>query len=653
MKKGKFAYYARLYSSVPGATIMDSAQILPIQSPQGFHEGLATFTHDGQSMIFTRWADKDGKRISALFRARKTDKGWSKPEKMGAPFNVDGANSTQPFITKDQRYIIFSSNRPGGFGKYDIWYAPLHDSVAQSKAINMGTTINTSEDDMSPFYHQQTSKLVFSSNGRVGMGGFDIYSSTGDLSSAQWDQVNNAGIPINSSKDDLYFIATDDNNLWQNGWLSSDRNSDCCLEIFAFNQLSSQLFSGVVIDKVSRHPIPGAIITLKDLTTESNDPTPVAVADSNGRYHFNLVNTKSVQVKAGKTGYDSVTASYTIGETPGSDSTVADTIMLTATRLYDPDVVRTGTDPPEPAKTGAQYDPDREDDPGEEYPPDVKALIGTLNNQLIHFDFDEAIIQEKYFSFLDSVIDIMNMYPSLKIEIGGHTDAFGTPSYNERLGQNRTEACINYLVNGGIPASRLSGASFGATAPIAKETIYGKDNTLGRHMNRRVELRFVEPQSKVSATTKPSTGRQTVQLPPATSAAADKPAQFENGVTAADGKSEFAIIVHYSFDKAVINNSYYRSLDTLAEMMQASPSMKLTVNGHTDTRGSDEYNLQLADERVKSCIRYLVKKGIAKERLTGNAYGECCPVAQETVNGKDDPQARWMNRRVEFSWLKE
>jgi OmpA-OmpF porin, OOP family len=588
-----------------------------------------------------------------LFRAYKTDKGWSKPEKMGAPFNVDGANSTQPFITKDQKYIIFSSNRAGGYGKYDIWYAPLNDSLAPAKAINMGSTINTSEDDMSPFYHQATQKLVFSSNGRTGMGGFDIYSSTGDLATDQWEQVTNAGIPINSSKDDLYFIGTDDDHLWKNGWLSSDRNSSCCLEIFAFNQLSSQLFAGVVIDKVSRHPIPGAIITLKDLSTASNDPAPVAIADSNGRYHFNLVNTKNIEVKAGKAGYDSVTASYTIEGKPGLDSTVADTIMLSATRLYDPDVVRTGTDPPEKAKTGKKYEPPPEDDPGEEYDPDVAALIGTMNNQLIHFDFDEAIIQEKYFSFLDSVIDLMNMYPSLKIQIGGHTDAFGTPTYNERLGQDRTEACIRYLVNGGIAANRLSGTSFGATTPIAQETIYGKDNTSGRQMNRRVELRFVEPQSKVSGSVNRLSDKQTVQSPMAVVPQAQTTTQPETSITTEEGTNEFSIIVHYSFDKAVINNSYYRSLDTLAEMMQASPSMKLMVNGHTDTRGSDEYNLQLADERVKSCIRYLVKKGIAKDRLTGNAYGECCPIAQETVNGKDDPQARWMNRRVEFSWLKE
>ncbi|RYF92422.1 MAG: OmpA family protein, partial [Chitinophagaceae bacterium] len=124
-------------------------------------------------------------------------------------------------------------------------------------------------------------------------------------------------------------------------------------------------------------------------------------------------------------------------------------------------------------------------------------------------------------------------------------------------------------------------------------------------------------------------------------------------VSAPGSGSEFAIIVHYSFDKSVINNSYYRSLDTLAQILEADPSLKLVVNGHTDTRGSDAYNNRLANERVQSCIRYLQNRGIAVDRLTGNAYGECCPVADEKVNGKDDPKARWQNRRVEFKWLME
>ena len=656
IKKGRYAYayFARLFTSVESRTIMDSALILPIESQKGYHEGLAAFTNDGQTMIFTRWANKDGARISALYRCFKINNGWSKPEKLGAPFNIEGSNSTQPFITEDQKFILFSSNRPGGSGNYDIWYASVDGNLSAAEATNMGSAINTKGDDMSPYYHQQTNKLVFSSNGRVGMGGFDIYSAAGDISTSQWEEVSNPGSPINSSKDDLYFISTDEETLWRTGWFSSDRNSDCCLEIFAYRQDNSQYVSGIVIDKVSRLPIPGAIITLKDLAKEDDNSTNTAIADSNGRYQFNLTNTKTIQVKAGKPGYDSASVSYAIHLKTGFDSLLADTILLTATRLYDPDVVRTGTDPPDSSRSGELFDPDPGDKAGQESDQDVQKSIGTIRNQLIHFDFDKSIIKEEYFVFLDSIISVMQNHPSLKIAVGGHTDAFGTPTYNDRLGQERTKAIIGYLVHRGIDANRLSGTSFGETLPIASEKINGEDDSVGRYMNRRVEFRLLQQGSKIPVVADYLAGSRNLQKPTAQVSVETgrQPDVIRNGKTS-DYAGEFAIIVNYSFDKAVINNSYYRSLDTLAQMMKASPSLRLKVNGHTDTRGSDAYNLQLANERVESCIRYLVKKGIAKERFTGSAYGECCPVAQETVNGKDDPKARWTNRRVEFKWLKE
>ncbi|RZK47441.1 MAG: hypothetical protein EOO94_00650, partial [Pedobacter sp.] len=516
MKKGKYAYFARLYNSVSGGNVMDSAHVLPIASPQGYHEGLATFDKEGKTMIFTRWNDKDGKRISALYRTTKTETGWSTPEKLGAPFNIEGSNSTQPFITADQKYLLFSSNRPGGSGLYDIWYAQIDQNLNSVQAINMGNTINTAKDDMSPFYHQNTGQLLFSSNGRVGMGGFDIYSSAGDFNVLQWQNVTNPGAPINSSKDDLYFISTDNESLWGNGWLSSDRNSDCCLEMFAYNRANSQYFSGVVVDKVSGLPIPGAVINLRHLLgVDANgnpngaevakqdgeekensdypfDPLTV-IADSLGRYHFSLTNTKKVQVKAGKPGYDSVIASYEIAHKTGTDSLAADTILLSPTRIHDPDLVQSGTDPPDRSPTGELHDPDTttgtafDPDPtnsmGPKTKPEPGLSIGTINSQLIHFDFDKTIIKEEYYSILDQIAELMNNQPSLSLNINGHTDAFGSNDYNDRLGRLRSEAVISYLSQKGVDAERFSALSFGEVMPIASETVNGSDDAQGRFMN--------------------------------------------------------------------------------------------------------------------------------------------------------------------------
>lgn len=672
MRKGKYAYFARLYSSVESRTIMDSAQMLPIESQKGFHEGLAAFTNEGRTMFFTRWTDKKGKRVSDLYRSDKTPNGWTKPEKLGAPFNLPGYNSTQPYITPDKKYLLFSSNRPGGSGNYDIWYAVLDSNLSATEAINFGTAINTSGDDMSPYYHQNTHNLVFSSNGRTGMGGFDIYAAEGEIPAMQWQPVINPGSPVNSPKDDMYFISTDEDVLWKTGWFSSDRGSDCCLEVFAFRRDNEQHITGIVIDRVSGHPIPGATITLKDLG-KTDAEEAVAVTDKDGRYHFDLTNTKKVEIEANKPGYDSATGDYAIEIKTGRDSLKVDTMFLTETRLNNPDVDLTGTDPPDKSASGEIFDPDVGKNPREEFDPDLEKSIGTINKQMIHFDFRKSDIKEKYYPYLDSIVSIMEKYPSLKIEMGGHTDAFGTDEFNGQLGQERVEAVIRYMVGKGIDADRVTGTSYGETLPIASETRNGVDDPRGRYMNRRVEFRIVKSESAIPSIADNRSGQSTFRQPTEELSVKKNRKFLDNdesqGSVNSKGRrnsesaeerrmanynaSEFATTVHYSFDKAIINSSYYRSLDTLAQLMLESPSLRLLVNGYTDSKGSDAYNLQLADERVKSCINYLVKKGVERERLTGEAYGECCPVAQETVNGRDDRKARWLNRRVEFRWLKE
>jgi outer membrane protein OmpA-like peptidoglycan-associated protein/tetratricopeptide (TPR) repeat protein len=659
MKKGKHAYFARLYSSVKSEALIDSARLMPIEAQQGYHDGLAAFAREGKTMFFTRWTtNKQGVKLSALYRTDKTETGWTNPVKLGAPFNLPGSSTAQPFITEDNRFIIFSSNRPGGSGGYDIWYTALDSSLSSGTATNMGAAINTKADEMSPYYHQKTHQLVFASNGRVGMGGFDIYSVAGDIAEQAWQEVSNPGIPINSSKDDMYFISTDEEILWNNGWLSSDRASDCCLELFSLQRLDSQYVSGVVTDAETGKPIANASIRMND-TSKTDGSVFLALTDSNGRYYFSLARTRSIWIIAQKPGYDSASAGYIITIKTGRDSLNADTMRLKERRLYDPDVGFTGTDPPGPPKPGEVFDPDAEAKtsakPDEVFePPDAEKAIEVLHNRRIHFAFDEAVIERKYFSYLDSIISVMEKYPSVNIEIDGHTDAFGTSGYNDRLGRERAEACIRYLVHRGIDATRISGFSYGETIPIGVETINGEDNPDARYLNRRAELRLVQHGSTPKAGTAVVRNSQTAYE--TTKPAAAEPAAIK-GRTGSTQTSfipgEFIIVVHYSFDKAVINTSYYRSLDTLAQLMQASPSMKLEVNGHTDTKGSDAYNLRLADERVHSCIQYLVAKGIGRDRFTGKAHGECCPVAQETMNGKDDPEARWMNRRVEFRWLKE
>lgn len=176
----------------------------------------------------TIWNGSGNKKIYQVNVSRGNGDVWSAPKLLGTEVNIEGFNSMQPFVTKDGKYLIFSSDRPGGLGKLDLWYCKLRSDGTLSEASNMGNVINSKENDEAPYYNDQTKKLLFSSDGRVGMGGLDFYESTGDFGT--WTEPRNVGYPFNSSKDDVYFTPSDSED--SEGYISSDRESVCCLEIF-------------------------------------------------------------------------------------------------------------------------------------------------------------------------------------------------------------------------------------------------------------------------------------------------------------------------------------------------------------------------------------------------------------------------------------
>ena len=122
-------YTAGLYLADLSGSSVENKEKLVMPGADQLHQGLATFNKRGDKMLFTQWTENNGIKNSAIYRSEKTDTGWSKPAKLGEPVNVPGFNSTEPFITSDGKYLLFSSDRPGGVGKYDIWYATLDSDL--------------------------------------------------------------------------------------------------------------------------------------------------------------------------------------------------------------------------------------------------------------------------------------------------------------------------------------------------------------------------------------------------------------------------------------------------------------------------------------------------------------------------------------------
>ncbi|MGY8712160.1 hypothetical protein RAD16_41105, partial [Bradyrhizobium sp. 18BD] len=125
-------------------------------------------------------------------------------KKMNSNVNVDGFNSIQPFVTSDGLRMFFSSNKPGGQGGDDIWVAYLNFNGDAVNSTNLGSVINTAFDEEAPYYDLPNKRLVYSSKGFIGLGGFDFFESQSTLD--KWSEPKNLGYPINSAKDDLYFL---------------------------------------------------------------------------------------------------------------------------------------------------------------------------------------------------------------------------------------------------------------------------------------------------------------------------------------------------------------------------------------------------------------------------------------------------------------
>lgn len=233
-KQKEKIYPVRLYSA-NGSTIQKITDV----TGDDMNTGAASLSADGLTLYFTGWKE-DKKSLPVYYRIysstrASTDDKWSKPVALPASVNVPGFNAKQPFITTDNRHLFFVSDRSGGYGKYDVWMINLDNGTVTGTAINPGSAINTDGEEASPFYDSDSAYLYYSSNGKIGMGGMDIYKVSGKPASNEWASTAiNLGSPVNSVKDDVYYVKEKNTDI---AYVSSDRASNCCLEIFKAVQI--------------------------------------------------------------------------------------------------------------------------------------------------------------------------------------------------------------------------------------------------------------------------------------------------------------------------------------------------------------------------------------------------------------------------------
>jgi len=441
---GKDPYINHLYIS-SGSDSGHFSTFQRVDVPgQDMEQGVSALTPDGLTMYLTQWTVNNGKKQADLFKCVRSGTAWSQPVKLNS-VDMAGYTTMQPAVSSDGRNLLFSSDRPGGSGQLDLWYAPLDSNGNPGAPINLGATVNTPGDEEAPYYDAGLHTLIFSTNARVGMGNFDLFESQGDLSNLSIPV--NMGYPVNSPKDDIYFTSAGaGSKLFKEAYFSSDRSSSCCLQLFKITRRGKHI-SGSIVDCDTHQPLDGARISLLD--TVQGKVVAQEILDASGTYGFDLDDPGNFKVLAEKDNY--FTRSFYIHA--GS--------MEAADTLYNAELCL------------------KHYDLGRDHP---------IVLQNILYDFNSAKLRPESDIVLDTLVSILDENPTMTIELGSHTDGIGGVPYNLKLSDRRARSCVEYLISKGIDPARLTSKGYGKCCPIAPEKINGKDNPAGRQTNRRTEF---------------------------------------------------------------------------------------------------------------------------------------------------------------------
>lgn len=450
---GKYLYFTRHFGT---GQYQDEDIYVAINSSAGFTkansagetvnteeyiEGAQSIAPSGKYLFFTSADRRDGVGRADIYMSRKTGDMWERPNNIGSPVNSPGWDA-QPCISADGRTLFFASVRGTGKGGSDIWYSNLTDNGTWSELQNLGEGINTQYDEMRPFLHPDGNTLYFSSNGWPGMGNYDIFVVRKDAT-GKWGTPENLGYPINTPGDEVgIFVSTDGGTAY---YASEQKDSYGQMDIYSFDMPETgrpaftSYIKGNVFDNDNRDPLYSSI-QIYDLST-GKLYSSLSTDRVNGNFLSTLPAGKDYAVEVMKDGYLFYSHNISLKNAKGG---VPFELNIPLKRI----------------KVGEKV---------------------VLNN--VFFESEKYELKKESKAELDVILKMIEKNPSLKIEIGGHTDNSGTEEKNKALSENRAKSVYQYLIEQGVSADRLSYKGYSSTQPIA-----GNDTPEGKAKNRRTEF---------------------------------------------------------------------------------------------------------------------------------------------------------------------
>lgn len=429
-----------------------------------FHESTPVYTRDGQTMYFTRNNYTDGKEgknsekiiLLKLYKASLVDGKWTNEVEL--PFNSNEYSVAHPALSPDDKTLYFASDMPGTLGASDLYKVSI-DGESYGEPENLGPVFNTEARETYPFMSDEN-ELYFASDGQLGLGGLDIFVSKME-EDGTFKEIHNVGAPVNGKSDDFALLIDTQTKY---GFFTSNRDggqgSD---DIYKFKENvpleynCEQTLAIAVIDQETREVIPNAQVTLLD---ENMQAIEQVFADENGKYTFD----KS-KVECDKDYTVRVTGinGYSSNEKPVHTGKKTGETFVEIPLEKNIKQIGTGTD-----------------------------LAATFGIQNILFDLDKSFIRKDAAAKLAILVEVMNDYPTMKIDVRSHTDSRQTHEYNERLSDRRAKSTIAWIVKKGIAKDRLTGRGYGETQ-LLNECADGVDCTEEQHQkNRRSEFIILE-----------------------------------------------------------------------------------------------------------------------------------------------------------------
>ena len=426
-----------------------------------YHESSLVFSTDYKNdtiIYYTRnnyFNNKEGYGLEKdnnlkIYKAELRDGEWETVKSIRV--NSDMYSTGHPAVSPDRKRLYFASDRPGGYGGTDIYYSEIHKRGGILEPVNAGPIINTEGNEMFPFINAE-GKLFFSSDGHVGFGQLDVFSSIVDVDGNFVDVIN-LGRPINSSADDFSFFA-EDNGI--NGYISSNRKggkgSD---DIYRFEFTPSLAVEGIVRDAINNQPLDSVAIALFDQKTK--EKIGETMTDESGKYRMFISRKRNYMIEAVRKTHPHKNVFFNTQETSRATKVLTLDIMLEPTL-------------------------------------DVKLLAGLKK---IYFDFNKSNIRPDAALELDKVVKLMTKtYPDMIIKLEAHTDPVGSHNYNDALSERRAKSSYEYLIANGVPKHHiLSYKGFGKRKPINECTSKQDCSPEKLELNRRTEFPVVQIKGK-------------------------------------------------------------------------------------------------------------------------------------------------------------